>query len=38
MLEWLFKMHGVENEQRAFKDIKLMERIALDEMAQQNPA
>ncbi|AFH20521.1 hypothetical protein HK578_016 [Escherichia phage HK578] len=38
VLEWLFKMHGIENAQRAFKDIKLMERVALDEMARQNPA
>nr|DAF54301.1 MAG TPA: protein of unknown function DUF1799 [Siphoviridae sp. ctFRY1] len=28
-------MHGIENEKRAFKDIKLMERIALDEIAAQ---
>jgi hypothetical protein len=35
VLEWLFKMHGIENEKRAFKDIKLMERIALDEIAAQ---
>ncbi|ACN74604.1 hypothetical protein AV954_gp18 [Escherichia phage SSL-2009a] len=31
-------MHGIENAQRAFKDIKLMERVALDEMARQNHA
>lgn len=38
ILPWLFKVNGIQDERRAFQDIRTMEGIALEEIIAQRTA